>query len=140
MKIFKKGHVLKKSDLIGDTVIEKDFGHNCYILRIDGKKYVVSREGTCKPKNCDSACCRIISIRMETGINVYLRGFIDRQVGTSGIINRRCKNLSRAGSCVIWKNKRFPLECEQFPHPSDGVYLAVASVCTFRFVITEVVK
>ena len=50
------------------------------------------------------------------------------------------KNLNKKGLCVRWKKKDFPGVCKEFPNPNDGVYIAVAPKCSFKFIIDEVIQ
>jgi len=117
-----------------------------YILKIKDKKYLVSRYGKCDYKKCKNACCKFISNycggNWSDGepVNVYIKGFADRMLGDHAIFKKRCNRLNRDGSCKLWKRKGFPGPCKEFPHPFDGVYIFTAPVCSFKFLINEVIQ
>jgi len=145
----KKGDVLKQSDLKEDCklirVYDLDKDYISYKLSINGKKYLVTKHGKCKPKKCNSECCKVISNHL--GIHCdgepiynYLSGFTDRKLGEYALTYRRCKKLNRKGLCSIWKKKNFPDPCEEFPNPNDGVYVAVLPRCSFYFIIDEAIQ
>ena len=145
----KKGYVLKQKDFKGDVkslgVYDIKENYVSYKLLIDGKRYLVTREGKCDYKKCNSACCKIFAERNHTysdgeeGYN-YLKGFSDKKIGNHIIFCKNCKSLDKKGACSRWNKKDFPGPCKEFPHPFDGVYVAVLQKCSFKFVIDEVIQ
>ena len=148
MRVLKKSDVLRQSDLKEELFCHRIFDmkekHPSYILEIKKKKYLVRREGKCDYKKCKNACCKFTSHncggKYSDGelVNTYVKGFSDRILGDHAIMKNRCSRLNRDGSCKLWKRKGFPGPCKEFPHPFDGVYIAVAPVCSFKFIIDGV--
>ncbi len=147
VKKLKKGTVLTQDQLKTDVQMGEAFEtyqaegdkQPAYILTIKGNKYLVKRTGKCEPKKCKAACCKIMAHKTEG--DLYFSGFVDEQIGDWSIIKKQCQQLSKGGMCKVWKQKKkFPKPCEQFPHPTDGVYVAVEPVCSFKFVILEVIE
>lgn len=151
MKLLKKGYVLKQADLKSNVRRIKVFdlkkgNQPQYILEIKEKKYLVRRTGECDYKKCKNACCKIISIHVSgkysdgEPINRYIKNFATKIIGDHAIIEKKCSQLNKNGLCNVWKKKKFPGPCDEFPHPNDGVYIAVEPVCSFKFVVDEVIQ
>lgn len=151
MRKLKRGDVLTQNNLKTGVLMEKNYQVNMegkqpsYILNIKGNRYLVRRTGECKPKECASACCKIISYNISgkysdgEPVNRYFKGFADKIIGGHAIMEKKCVSLCKSGLCSVWKKKnQFPGPCKEFPHPIDGVYVAVEPVCSFKFIIDEV--
>lgn len=125
-----KKDILKKEDFLGLESSETlDVKSKIYMLEFKDKYIVVRRTGKCDYKKCGSACCRFICMQGHA----YWDGFGKKNEFGSIIINVKCKNLKKDGSCSLFKTKKFPGACKQFPHPGDRLYQHIAEKCSFKF-------
>lgn len=101
-----------------------------YVLVLKDRFLFVKRVGKCDYKKCKNICCKF----MHNINRPFFKGFgEDSEFGS--MIKRRCKYLDKNGICKVWKTKRFPRACKQFPHPSDSHYWEVMDKCSFKFEI-----
>ena len=139
-RVLRIGYILKQHDLSKSQMIRRIGLLNEYIVSIQTTNYHIKRIGKCEPTKCDSACCKVLSFNIKPGTDwsSYINGFADKRIGDHALISKTCCQLRKNGKCGIWKLKKFPGECEQFPHPTDGVYIAVLPVCSFKFKIVGI--
>jgi len=134
----KKEYLTKEhfKEFISMDVLE--FDKKIYIVNFDYKFLIVKREGICDYKKCKNACCKFVDANY---LKDYSRGFFDEKDEFGKYwLKRKCNNLSKCGKCKLWKKKGFPIECKQFPHPSDTTYWRVLDKCTFKFRILHTIN
>ena len=122
--------ILNKEDFIGmEDNYCLDLKSKIYVLHFKDKFLIVKRVGKCDYKKCKSACCKFFSMDGKT----YYQGFGKENEFGSIIVKVECKNLDRCGRCPLFRTRKFPRACKQFPHPSDGVYTHISDKCSFQF-------
>lgn len=111
-----------------------DWGPDEFVARRGKRQYWLRRVGTCRPQECDSACCAMFCLRDE--MSDYLAGFADQ--GLRGpIIPLRCRFLQADGDCRRHGAPDYPQTCQDFPTPTDPMYLEVMERCGFGFTLVE---
>jgi len=131
-KITEEKNILKKEDLLGikhDKCL--DLKSKMYMLEFKDKYLVVRRIGKCDYKKCKSVCCKFFCISGRK----YNQGFGKKNEFGDTIVDVLCKNLSKDGKCLLFKTRKFPRACKQFPHSTDGVYKNIMDKCSFKFEI-----
>jgi len=104
-----------------------------FMVEFDDKFLVVKRIGKCDFKKCKNACCKFCSAGY---IKDYSIGFFDREDDFGNLIlDRNCNNITKNGRCKLWKTKKFPNACRNFPIVGDSIYWNVADVCSFKYEI-----
>lgn len=94
----------------------------------------IIRTGSCEPKTCNAACCRIYMINRIKQLDDYISGFIPNKDDFGNhFLSKDCKHLSSTGKCSVWGTEEMPEACKQFPNPGDSVYNYVYEKCSFRF-------
>lgn len=129
--IIKKGDIINIKELasrkISVRIISEDM--SVYVLEIESKSYILQRVGDCDYKKCGSVCCKFVHF---SGGHRFFDNFLDKtQYGH--IIKKRCKYLKRSGKCNIWKHKRRPGACKQFPVLLDHHHVHIYNKCTIKF-------
>ena len=111
----------------------------------ENKDYYFQRSGFCDWKKCQSACCRFHHVR-----NIDCKGAIilkpsayyqNHEIVVKQIGNKihylkpfLCEAISLDGKCRLHNKKWQTRVCKYFPmSPDDGMYVAVESVCRFKF-------
>jgi len=123
-------NILKKEDLLEiENYKCLETKSKMWILDLKGKYLIVKRIGKCDYKKCNSACCKFFCIDGKT----YYCGFGKENEFGSTVVKISCKNLSKDGKCKLFKTRKFPRACKQFPHPTDGVYKHILDKCSFKF-------
>ena len=113
------------------TIVEPTLESPAVIVaKHKGKKVMIMREGKCESQKCGSACCKFVHLQNS---NPYYDNFGEKgKFGTK--LNLNCKNLcSSSGNCNVFKTKKLPKACSQFPNINDLMYWEVFDVCSYRF-------
>jgi len=118
------------AEILNESDMQKWWGDNpVYVIERNNKQYVVVRTGKCNPKKCKSACCTHLH---WTGNEEYIKQFGTKCKPLGALIKKKCKQLCN-NKCKRWGRSNFPSVCKTFPHPNDGLYLAVMDKCSFKF-------
>lgn len=107
-----------------------------YIIPIDGRKFLILREGKCDYKKCKNVCCKFFLIN---GNYKFAGCFFDK-IKMGHILKKKCRFLRKNGKCKVWKTGLFPEACRQFPHPNDNHFKLIQDKCTIRFKIIGELK
>lgn len=101
-----------------------------------------TREGTCRPEQCGSACCKVIILDVnpiyqtdpDLAIWLGLHGIDLASHGTRVIarIPLACTALNGEGRCSLYGQPDRPTLCDDFPR-GPGDLLGIKDVCTFTF-------
>ena len=117
-------------------VTDKDISVGIYKHK-NGKEYLIKRTGKCDYKKCKAVCCRFIC---NIGSHEYFDNFGKKGSCGNNLIKINCNQLCKNNTCKIFKSKKFPRACIQFPHCTDALYHEVIKKCSFKFEIIGEIK
>lgn len=105
-----------------------------------------TREGTCQPEACGSACCRSLwleinpAYRLDADVAnwIGLHGIemVERDGRTFARIPTGCRALDADGRCGIYGQPERPALCGAFPAAPASMD-GVEDVCTYRFRLSD---
>lgn len=101
-----------------------------------------TRQGTCQPHECWSACCRFLILEVNpiyltdpdlaSWVRLHRIELMEREGRTLAHIPMSCSALGGRGQCNIYGEPERPQICADFPQ-APAALLRLENVCTYRF-------
>lgn len=104
---------------------------------------ILTRQGTCQPHTCWSACCRFLALEVNpiylsdpdlaNWVRLHRIELVEREGRVLARIPMACSALSGRGQCALYDQPERPQLCADFPLAPASLYM-LEGACTYRFV------